>query len=582
MSKDSMALAAYRDAFADATAPFLTAYRIAADKSLLPQTWTRGEFWLAARRIATVLRDHGIGHGDCVTLCLGANHGLDLATRLAAVMTGAVPVTVNWQADTAERVVYKVQSTDSRLALLDEAFPAEQLELLRASVPALALVALADTQAAEPLAESEFCDAVTADSTRIVIFTSGTTGQPKGVRLPYRAYATNRATFEQFLQVDPAARFGVFIVNPMHHTNSTAITDWAMRRPGSQIHLLERYTTAYWRQLCELAESGFDRLVAPAVARHFDFLDGLESAGRLPVPAARLRAAMARVDILIGSAPVGPTTVKRLQHHSGRVPTVRFGSTETCLQVIGIPPHLDEAARLAAFQSGWQHHYDGQDLCGYYIGRSHSGHTEARVVRSTTPGEAGYMADCAPGEPGQLVTRGGNLMSGYVGDDEATRAVFADGWYTGLGDIAFTLTSAADGQPDIYWLSRSSSLLIRGGANYAYDQVNAELRAFVQQHYALESDDVDVAVVGLRVDSEHEDACCVTLELNGGTTPDQKRHIAATFLDAAAKHVTKGSKPDYVRVALIPRNFKGAVLVPDLKAAFTAHLATGDPVAINA
>ena len=56
-------------------------------------------------------------------------------------------------------------------------------------------------------------DAVGADSsagredndTRIVIFTSGTTGKPKGVALPYRSFACNRATFDLFLEIDDSS-----------------------------------------------------------------------------------------------------------------------------------------------------------------------------------------------------------------------------------------------------------------------------------------------------------------------------------------------------------------------------------------
>ena len=47
--------------------------------------------------------------------------------------------------------------------------------------------------------------------------------------------------------------------------------------------------------------------------------------------------------------------------------------------------------------------------------------------------------------------------------------------YTNLGDVCFRLANANDGGYDYYWLSRDSALLIRGGANYAYEQINAEL-----------------------------------------------------------------------------------------------------------
>jgi len=88
----------------------------------------------------------------------------------------------------------------------------------------------------------------------VVLFgLSGSSGEPKGVKLPYRSYITNQATFESFLQITPASSFTPVLVNPLHHTNSTAFSDWAMRRPGSHLHLFERYTTAYWGVLTSLA-----------------------------------------------------------------------------------------------------------------------------------------------------------------------------------------------------------------------------------------------------------------------------------------------------------------------------------------
>ena len=45
--------------------------------------------------------------------------------------------------------------------------------------------------------------------------------------------------------------------------------------------------------------------------------------------------------------------------------------------------------------------------------------------------------------------------------------------------------SAADGGFDYYWLSRDSALLIRGGANYAYEQINAELQSFAVKEFGL-------------------------------------------------------------------------------------------------
>ena len=97
------------------------------------------------------------------------------------------------------------------------------------------------------------------------------------------------------------------------------------------------------------------------------------------------------ITLLIGSAPVGPTTVRTFQKCLKRLPTVRFGSTETCLQVMGTPLSLTPAQLLVAFERGWKHAWKGELQTAYYIGREHPGFTEVRVVRNVKEGAPGYL-----------------------------------------------------------------------------------------------------------------------------------------------------------------------------------------------
>ena len=80
-----------------------------------------------------------------------------------------------------------------------------------------------------------------------------------------------------------------------------------------------------------------------------------------------------------------------------------------------------------------------------------------------------------------------------------------------------------------------------------------------------------VSVIGMRVESEHEDACCVTIELSGEAAA-KGAQVERDFLKLAKKGVSKGAKPDHVRLASLPRNFKGVVKLPDLKEAWSAVL----------
>jgi acyl-CoA synthetase (AMP-forming)/AMP-acid ligase II len=311
-------------------------------------------------------------------------------------------------------------------------------------------------------------------------------------------------------------------------------------------------------------------LITSLVPRHFDFLANLYEQSQLPLGKAELAAALAGTDILLGSAPVGAATVNNSLRFCKRLPHVRFGSTETCLEVMAIPVAMSQEETMAAFQAGWHHHCQGEKAPGFYIGRPHFPFTRVRVVKAVDPGQDGYMRPCESGQPGYLITQGANLMSGYVDQEEATSAVFQNQWYTGLRDIGFYLM-ASDGQLDYYWLGRDSALLIRGGANYAYEQVAADLAQALSEELHLPAEQFKLAVVGLNIESEHEDSCCVTIELDEKSVA-REEDLARDFIAAATRTVPKGSRPDYVRFGKIPCSFKGAILYPQLKKEFREYL----------
>jgi hypothetical protein len=164
------------------------------------------------------------------------------------------------QADSTERVLYKITTTNSKVVLVDDETPHVVIEeLMHLNLPIFKPRVHANTITFENLTPSltrtpqPYNYQCEMKDDRIIIFTSGTTGNPKGVRLSYSAYECNRKSFDQFLigedeeeKHTPSLLIAI-ITNPLHHTNSTAITDWCMRRPHSRIHLLSRYTTPYWR-----------------------------------------------------------------------------------------------------------------------------------------------------------------------------------------------------------------------------------------------------------------------------------------------------------------------------------------------
>jgi acyl-CoA synthetase (AMP-forming)/AMP-acid ligase II len=564
LSPFSSPLEEYQAAFEERDHPFLNYYTMRqghVDKRSL----TKGQFWDLAQKAAAHLNQIGVSKGKRVVHFFSANSLYDLVFRLAAVLIGCVPVTINWQSDDDERIGYKVKATEAKLLIYDHSLTSRAAKLK----PSLASLSFLEAEKIEQGKPTSYWALSTSDwdDERIVVFTSGTTAKPKGVSLSHRNLLTSRLIFEDYFGMSDTAGVDLLLVNPLHHVNSTVLSDWGLRRRRAVIHLVERYTTPYWKILAEVAATKRDWLVTALVSHHIDFLESLAAESRLPLAEAEIRKALSQTDILIGSAPVGPKTIKNILRFSQRLPHVRFGATETCLEVIATPTTMPPDELKKAFEAGWAHRYQGAEMTGYYIGREHSPFTRVRVVKSVEPGSNNYMRDCDIGEPGYLITQGPNVMSGYVGDPEATQAVFQEGWYTGLRDIAFTLRNETDGKLDYYWVSRDSELLIRGGANYAYDQIAAELGKFLTADFHLEPTQFQLAVIGLRLESEHEDSCCVTIELDR-----ELRHVApqleTNFLEKANNLVSKGSRPDYLRLAPIPRNFKGAIQYPQLKQDF--------------
>ena len=558
----------YRAAFEDRAQLFLNYYTFQEGETN-KLALTRGEFWDLACSAAAYLSEHGLSKGDRIVHAFSANSLYDLAFRLAAVLIGCVPVTINWQADDNEHILYKAKVTEAKLMLYDDGF-ANRVEEIKPELLPMSFLEAEKVEGYQATSQLTY-PPLSYDDERMIIFTSGTTGKPKGVSLSHRSYLANRLTFEHYFGVSETTPLDLLLANPLHHTNSSALSDWGMRRSGTIIHLLQRYATAYWKILVEAASSKRGLLIAPIVSRHIDFLESLSTQSKLPIEKAKLKEALSQTDILIGSAPVGPTTTKRILKFSNRLPHVRFGSTETCLQVMATPTTLSKNELMGAFKAGWSHRYKGEETIGFYIGREHFPFTRVKVVKAIDPEGKDYMRPCEIGEPGYLITQGANVMSYYIGDAKATKAVFREGWYTGLRDIVFTLKNRKDGELDYYWMSRDSELLIRGGVNYAYDQIAAELSKFVVEHFHLNPEQLQLAVVGLRLESEHEDSCCVTIELSKEAA-DAESQLKADFIEKASTIVSKGARPDYVRFGPIPRNFKGVILYSQLKQDFEDSL----------
>jgi hypothetical protein len=87
---------------------------------------------------------------------------------------------------------------------------------------------------------------------------------------------------------------------------------------------------------------------------------------------------------------------------------------------------------------------------------------------------------------------------------------------------------------------------------------------------------VDLAVVGLKIESEHEDACCLTLEIKSSRANEFLSKEPDQIKQQLNQSVSKNARVDFIRIGAIPRNFKGAILVKQLTAEFRTWLKHGN------
>lgn len=103
----------YCAAFENRDFPFLHFYTFK-QGSIQKRSLTRGEFWELACLAAAHLRKLGISKGGRIAHCFSANSPYDLIFRLASVLVGGAPVTINWQADDNAGIAYKARLTASQ------------------------------------------------------------------------------------------------------------------------------------------------------------------------------------------------------------------------------------------------------------------------------------------------------------------------------------------------------------------------------------------------------------------------------------------------------------------------------------
>ncbi len=411
-----------------------------------------------AARLAAALRGLGLRRGEVIA-ALDTNSDLYVASYYAAARAGLTFLPLNYRAREPE-LEYMLNTAGARVLLAGDRY----LELVARLRPRLhldALVALGrGTDEAPSLAaliEAAAPDQTEAEvddeETSVLMYTSGTTSNPKGVMLSYRdftAYVTANVEL-----ADGSDRGVALVCVPFYHiAGMTAL----MTNPwtGRQMVVMPQFEAGQWLRLAE-RERVTHAFVVPTMMKQL-----LDHPDFPRTDLSRLR------NLAYGGAPMPLAVIRRaIDAFPREVGFVNaYGQTETTssLTILGPDDHrldgtpAERELKLKRLNS---------------IGRPLPD-VEVRVRD-----DAGNWLD--RGAVGEIVIRTARIMKGYAG--RADDAALAEGWRA-TGDLGWI-----DDGGYIFFAGRKDDMIIRGGENIA----PAEVEAVLMSHPAVD----EAAVVGV-------------------------------------------------------------------------------------
>ncbi|MGY8666447.1 AMP-binding protein [Bradyrhizobium sp. UFLA05-109] len=374
-------------------------------------------------RTASALKaEFGVGRGDRVAI-LSLNRPDYLVLLYACARLGAMLVPLNWRLAVAEQL-FILTDAGAKVLVLEQAF-ADVLPELQRSLPGINLLGLGfappNGRTFDSLLECDDLDGRNPHADLacplLIVYTSGTTGRPKGAVLRQEALFWNGVMSQHMHNLTSDDH--VLTVLPFFHVGGLNIQTTPALHVGATVTIHSRFTP-------EAALASFERdrptltVLVPAIIQAVSDHPGWAAADLSSLKA-----------IATGSTIVPPHLIERFVARG--VPVLQvYGSTETC--PIAVYTRL------------------GGDL-------SRAGSTglpglccEAKVI-----GHDG--TEVAPGTPGEIAVRGPNVFFEYWGNEIATSDALHDGWYR-TGDIGLC---DDDGY---FWVrDRKKNLIISGGEN---------------------------------------------------------------------------------------------------------------------
>lgn len=478
------------------------------------KTFTYAEMQERFDRLAAALRKNGVCRGDRVAF-IGFNQPAFFETMFAAARLGAIFVPLNFRL-TGPELDYIINDAGVHTIVADGTHR-PLIESVRAKLPCRHFLSAdkdADgwpsletfTARVTPLKEGE---PIGTDEVAVIMYTSGTTGRPKGAMLTHDNIWWNNSM--GLLTVDTHETDVTLVVAPLFHIGGLNVTTLAAFQKGAEVILHRGFDANRWIEDVQKYK------VTSAFAVPAMLLMVSQNPAFASADLSSLRT------IMCGGAPV-PEPLLHLYAKRGVPVNQGYGLTET-------------APMVTFLTSEW-----GAKKLG-------------------SAGKAGFFIDVAlvdaegkflqtPGARGEVVCKGPNIMKGYWNKPEATAAAIdSAGWFH-TGDVGYF-----DEDGFLFICDRVKDMIITGGENV----YPAEVEAVLYAHPAI----AEVAVLG-QPDEKWGEAVVAVAALKPGQT------LTLEVLRGwASERLAKYKLPSRLEtVDALPRNPAGKVLKFELRDRF--------------
>ncbi|OOG58116.1 acyl-CoA synthetase [Polaromonas sp. C04] len=497
--------------------------RLAVVHGGLRRNW--GELYERCRRLASALSRHGIQKGDTVAVML-PNTPPMVEAHFGIPMAGAVLNALNTRLD-AETLAFMLDHGEAKVVIVDPEFAAlmQKAVALRQGTAPLLVIDVTDpvyAGAVQKIGSLDYDDFVAGGDPQFawqlpadewdaiaLNYTSGTTGNPKGVVYHHRGAAIN--AISNILEWDMPKHATYLWTLPMFHCNGWCFPWTVAARAGVNVCLRRVEAQAIFDAIRDHGVTHY--CGAPIV---HGLLVNAPAAMKVGVPAG-VKAMVA------GAAP--PASMIEGMEQMGFDLTHVYGLTEVYGPATVCAKHdawnaldIGERARLNARQG-----------VRYHLQR------DARVLDTTTLQPVPWDGETM----GEIMFRGNIAMKGYLKNPKATEEAFAGGWFHS-GDLA---VQYPDGYIKIK--DRSKDIIISGGENIS----SIEVEDVLYRHPA-----VLAAAVVAKPDARWGETPCAFVELKAGATV-----TAAEIVAHCKQHLAGFKVPRAVVFGEIPKTATGKI-----------------------